>query len=296
MLPGPPRKILLATDLSARCDRALDRAALLATEWNAELLAVHAVERSDDEYANDLEVHVPAWRRSHDARLVAEERLRRDLEQCAVRIHTIVERGEPLDVVLHAIEAHGCGLVVTGVARDATLGHFGLGATVQGLVRRSAVPVLVVRERARRRYSNVVVASDFSPASRHVLRTAAALFPGRTLQVFHAYDTRLAGLVDDPASHDAESREGAAREYRDLIAASDLGDAASRCTLVVERGPPDLLLQQYAYAHDVDVMAVGAQGRSALAQALLGSTAAEVLEAVTCDVLVVRGLPPAASG
>ncbi|HET8698661.1 MAG TPA: universal stress protein [Gammaproteobacteria bacterium] len=289
MLPAPPRKILLATDLSARCDRALDRAALLASEWNAELFAVHAVERSDDAYANDLELHVPAWRRSHDARLVAEERLRRDLEQCAVKIHTIVERGEPLDVVLAAIDTQGCGLVVTGIARDETLGRFGLGTTVHGLVRRSPVPVLVVRERARRRYANVVVASDFSTASRHVLRTAAALFPQRSLQVFHAYDTRLAGLVDDPASHDAESRQGAAREYRDLIAAGDLGDAASRCTLVVERGPPDLLLQQYAYAHDVDVVVVGARGGSALAHVLLGSTAAEVLEAVTCDVLVVRG-------
>lgn len=41
---GPPMRILLATDLSARCDRALDRAAQLAAEWGAELIALKVVE------------------------------------------------------------------------------------------------------------------------------------------------------------------------------------------------------------------------------------------------------------
>ena len=38
-----PRHLLLATDLSARCDRALDRAAQLAREWYADLLAVNVL-------------------------------------------------------------------------------------------------------------------------------------------------------------------------------------------------------------------------------------------------------------
>jgi len=42
-MQGPPKAILLATDLSARCDRALDRAALLASEWQAQLIIVHAL-------------------------------------------------------------------------------------------------------------------------------------------------------------------------------------------------------------------------------------------------------------
>ncbi|MDP2247560.1 MAG: universal stress protein, partial [Nitrosomonadales bacterium] len=41
-----PKRLLLATDMSARCDRALDRAAQLATEWHAELLALNILESS----------------------------------------------------------------------------------------------------------------------------------------------------------------------------------------------------------------------------------------------------------
>lgn len=40
----PPHRILLASDLSSRGDRALDRAAQLAQQWGAELLILHAIE------------------------------------------------------------------------------------------------------------------------------------------------------------------------------------------------------------------------------------------------------------
>ena len=39
-----PHRLLLATDLSARCDRALDRAAQLAEEWQAELVALNVLD------------------------------------------------------------------------------------------------------------------------------------------------------------------------------------------------------------------------------------------------------------
>src|SRR3546814_9493749 len=38
-----PRRMALATDLSHRCDRALDRALLVARAWQAELTVIHAL-------------------------------------------------------------------------------------------------------------------------------------------------------------------------------------------------------------------------------------------------------------
>ena len=40
----PPKRIMLATDLSSRGDRALNRAIQLANTWQAELLIVYALE------------------------------------------------------------------------------------------------------------------------------------------------------------------------------------------------------------------------------------------------------------
>jgi hypothetical protein len=52
-----PKKILLATDLSCRCDRAMDRAVALATEWQAQLVVLHVLQEPAP--VTDL----PSWRR-----------------------------------------------------------------------------------------------------------------------------------------------------------------------------------------------------------------------------------------
>lgn len=71
-------------------------------------------------------------------------------------VTVMVEEGKPIDVILHAAKALDCDLIVTGIARDETLGRFGLGTTVDRLLRRSKVPVLIVKQRARSPYQHIV--------------------------------------------------------------------------------------------------------------------------------------------
>jgi len=42
-----PERIVMATELSARCDRALTRAALLARAWQSELTVAHVVHAAE---------------------------------------------------------------------------------------------------------------------------------------------------------------------------------------------------------------------------------------------------------
>ncbi len=182
----PLRRVLLATDLSARCDRALDRAAALAGIWQAELIAVHALEQPEDLYGEILGRQLPSWGRN-DPAFIAKQQLRHDMMQTGQDFRVIVERGEPVDIILRSCEAQACDLIVTGIARDETLGRFTLGTTVDRLLRSSRVPLLVVKQRVRSPYNKVVVATDFSSSSQYALRAAVALLPHQSLALFHAY-------------------------------------------------------------------------------------------------------------
>ena len=77
---SPPKKILLATDLSARSDRALDRAVQLARQWNSILIVVHALEKPplNPPWWSQLE-ETPSWRRPPDPAKEIEEQIRREL-------------------------------------------------------------------------------------------------------------------------------------------------------------------------------------------------------------------------
>jgi hypothetical protein len=57
---NPPTRLTLATDMSARCDRALARTALLAGAWNAELRVVHAVSAAEASRHERLSGAMPA--------------------------------------------------------------------------------------------------------------------------------------------------------------------------------------------------------------------------------------------
>ena len=77
----------------------------------------------------------------------------------------VVVSGDPLARILETADAYGCSLIVTGTARDETLGRLLLGTTVE-LARQARQPVLVVKNRPRRPYRDVLVATDFSAGSR----------------------------------------------------------------------------------------------------------------------------------
>lgn len=287
-MQGQPRRILLATDLSARCDRAFDRTIFLAAEWKAEVMAVHVLQETDPHLLNEIEA-MPSWRRAPDMRQLAESRIRADLREISPNLAIVIESGDPVEAILRTARAHGCDLIVTGVARNELLGRIALGNTVTRLARRSEMPVLVVRKRGQRRYRQVVVATDFSDSSRHALETAERYFPDQALTLFNAYDAPLSLMTSDPASHRAQFREAAERDGKIFLKTAGLPDRpGGKPELMVEYGDPDRILYEYVMAKDIDLVTVGSHGRSAVFHALIGSVAQSLTENLPCDVLIVR--------
>jgi nucleotide-binding universal stress UspA family protein len=287
------RAVLLATDLSARCDRALDRATLLAQEWNTGLIAVHALEQSQSFYDNELERRLPSWRRSHDAKQIVESQIQRDVMGIVAPFGVVVERSDPAELIARVAAAYKCDVIVTGIARDETLGRFGLGNTVDRLLRRSNPPVLITKGRVRSPYRNILVATDLSQASSSALETVLSLFPDDRLTVFHAYHIPFSGMADNPDRLAEQYGRAADAECEAFLQSIEMNEGRrQRMDRIVEHGNPVELIAQYVQDKGVDLVALGTHGRSRLVRMVLGSTARDILWSLSCDALVV----PAARG
>ena len=57
----------------------------------------------------------------------------------------LVEKGNPVEVILRVAEERGCDMIVMGTHGRGTLADAMLGSTARRVVRRSTIPVLVVR-------------------------------------------------------------------------------------------------------------------------------------------------------
>lgn len=284
-----PRKILLATDLSSRCDRAFDRAVQLAVQWDAMLLVVHALETSGMflEYRHDWDL--PSWRRPPDPARTVRDRIRADLmgEQSQVAVDVHVEAGEPAAVVLDVATQEGCDLIVTGVARDDSFARFLLGDTVDRLIRKSSVPVLIVRGRGSRPYRDVIIATDFSPASGAALESAVSLFPDAHVSLFHCYNIPFAKYIGNESIRE-EFRRMSSEACDKFLKETDLPpERALGIGRIVEHGAPEVLLRQYAVSHHTDLIVVGSHGNNILYDIFIGSTAAKIIDAMPGDVLLV---------
>ncbi|HWL74703.1 MAG TPA: universal stress protein, partial [Burkholderiaceae bacterium] len=105
-MSGPARKILLATDLSARCDRALCRAAMLAWQWQSSLTVLHVVE--DRDLSIPDAAGLPSWRRPSDPLDVARKHLLADVDALPARPTVRIAEGNPIEAILRSADAEKC--------------------------------------------------------------------------------------------------------------------------------------------------------------------------------------------
>jgi nucleotide-binding universal stress UspA family protein len=278
----PPKRILLATDLSARCDRAVARASQLAAEWDATLFVLHVLEKEPPP-------NLPSWQKPQARAKDVAARIAEDFSD-TLPVEVIIEAGSPAKAALKKCAELDCGLIVTGIASEESFGTAVLGSTVDRIVRASPAPVLVVKSPVRKPYSDLVVATDFSEPSRFSLESALHNFPEAKVTLFHAYRVPFAEFLDGESTRE-EFHRLAQGELAEFLEKSGLPpETRARLNCVIEYGAPDTLLGSYIEHHPVDLVVLGTHGRSGLSGLLLGSVAEGLLQLLPLDVLVVR--PP----
>lgn len=278
-----PKNLLLATDLSCRCDRALDRATECAKSWGAHLTALTVVDKAA---ADESRME---WSSTEDPSVRAAKRLRKDTRSPDKAPAVLVRTGEVVDELLDVISGGGMDLVVTGVARNQWFRSITLGSVVDGILRNSTVPTLVVRNRVCGNYRKVVVAGDFSAQTERLLAAALALFPDSEITFFHVFNVPFLGLSDGNKEAVCEqARRDSTAEAKEFLAGIGMLDGhAPFIRIECEHGPAVSALNNYGRRHDIDLVIIGNRGHGLVTELLMGSLSKEILQNTESDVLVI---------
>jgi nucleotide-binding universal stress UspA family protein len=287
--PKRPRKILLATDLSARSDRALDRATQLANQWAAALIIVHALEEQSEAMRSSYRYEdLPSWRRPPSPAVAIEAKIRQDIRETVSDLRVIVTQGDPAKAILEIAGQEHCDLIVVGAARDQGLGRINLGQIVETLIRRAPTSVLVVKTRPSGAYRHILVGTDFTEEARYSLSVAAHLFPDSLFAVMHAFDMPYRLLMTSSQL----SRDFSAMELEEMK--THVNEAVLppqvRTSLVtlIEHGPPEQMIHKYVVEQNADLTVIGTIGRGMFFHLLIGGHAPRIIDATPSDILVVR--------
>ena len=271
-------KILVATDLSIRADRAVARAFDLAGRLGGSVLALHT---TDDSLPEEMAERLRA---DAEARLSRFDAAQKGAGEVANEARAVI--GEPSDVIAETAEREGADLLVLGLHRPRFLADMVRETTMERITRRSPCPVLMVRDPADHPYGTLLAAVDFAPASTDALQLGARLAPGATIKALHVVHvpyhrfTAPAGQSDASAPFLKEARATRERWAADTALPEGMPEVEIR------EGAAESTILQEVSRLGANLLCVGAHGRVGGARALMGSIANDMMRAPPCDLLI----------
>ena len=142
-------------------------------------------------------------------------------------------------------------------------------------------------------FRRILVATDFSAASRPAIRQALALARSEGAELFIVHVLAPPGPVGTDAmlfprvyeELDAAMRQDAEMRLRRLL--RRVRAAGARASALLLRGAADRQILRSARSKRADLLVLGTHGRTGLARMLLGSVATRVIPLAPCPVLTV---------
>ena len=279
------RRLLVATDLSSRAEKAIARAVQLAEEHSGALSVLHILTG-----ASGHETERPGTASQ------IEKDLRRKLEALSLKRTVLasvrVLSGTPFVEIIRQGREEAADLIVVGAHGKDFMKDLLLGTTAEKIVRKGDRSVLVVKQATQSSYRRVVVGVDFSDNSRHALELALRLAPQAEFHAVHVYlgsegMLRGAGVTDEGIlRYQREVAKDARQQMNVFLHTIDRGSKPIRRE--VWNGQARREITKIARGVRADLVAVGTAGRTGIPYILLGSVAEHVMREARCDVLVAR--------
>jgi nucleotide-binding universal stress UspA family protein len=278
-------RLLVATDSSARSDRALRRASLIARKLGASITLVHVVDAEQSERlveadraaTSDLLTETVATLRQGDG----------------IDADWMVKVDDVVGGILSSAGDLAADLIVIGPNRRRLRDIF-IGTTAERLVQQSDFPLLVAVESPTADYRKTLLAIDFDEASRSVGRKALAMgiFDHTDVVVMHAFDAPAQGMMRRAMMHSEEiddyiESEGSVAADRLEQLRDELGLPRTEHSVVALTGGPARTILQSAQSEGCDLILLGATQRRGLERALVGSVTADVIRDAHRDILIV---------
>jgi len=235
-------------------------------------------------------------------------RLAGERDGMEVAVESEVIEGQAAEEICHWARDHGVGLTVvcTHGARGET--EWPLASTARKLVEGAPGSVLLVpaagpRQAHVARYRRILVPVDGSPRAESVIPLATRIAASQGAELLLAHVVPVPEVIEtgplDSETLDLRERlvrrnERVANEYLDRLRAQLAGSEVSVRTLVLRGGDARGRVARLIDDEAIDLVILSAHGRTARADASLGSVAAHLVAHAKAPLLIVRRRPAAA--
>lgn len=266
------KTIIVPVDFSEYSEYALNAAAILAREHNAEILVLHMLElysvhaygeeTKKDQFEKDL-FYTKLAEKKFD------EFLKKDYLE-GITITPIIRSFKVFKELGEVAVAKNADLIVMGSKGSSGLSEFFIGSNTEKVVRHSDIPVLVIKNRpVDWKVKKVVFATDFSEEATPSFLRAMKLLDSMNAEVQILYVN-----VPGEGFRATDEMEWAVENF--LQDAEGSLDRLSSVHYIADKSAEKGILK-YAKKVDADIVAVTTHGRTGLARFFEGSISEDLV-------------------
>lgn len=283
-------RILFPTDGSDAATAALGYALDVAAAHDATLHVLNVADTTRDSLTRIGDEVVDVLER--EGREIVDAAAERARDR-GVPVVADVLQGDPGETILEYADAADVDLVVMPTHGRKGLHRVLLGSVTERVCNASDVPVVTVNPAEDRalRYPprDVLVPLDGSEGSNRALAEgiAVAEATGASLHVLHVVETASLGFDVRSAVGD-EKLEQRATEIVEAAVETASSSSVEVLTDTVAYGEPYREILSHVRDHDVDLVAIGAQGQTRFHRYVVGGVTAKIIRTSPAPVLMVR--------
>jgi nucleotide-binding universal stress UspA family protein len=155
------KHILYATDFSENAEYACSYAKSVADQYNAEITLLHVIkeelpdfmifdagmDRTSKEVSNRLTMQ-KELDKEQKAQIIS--RIEEEYSEKTGIKRYIIEKGNPVKIIIKTVEEEACDLIVMGFKGRSTFEDFLMGDTIRHVISKVKIPVLVVQNQSKK--------------------------------------------------------------------------------------------------------------------------------------------------
>lgn len=284
------QRILVAIDVYANPDDVLKRAFMLAEENDAELYIVQAVRVplfSLPDYfgSKDVTINIKGIKKE------IHQKIKSLNVSSSVPYHLFVKEGNPDDIILYESKLIQAEMIIIGANTKFKGKKKKFGTTAQKVAHQSHIPVLIVKNKAKRDYQKILAPTDFARQSKQSILFVQNICPSANISLVNSYEAFFATGIYTAGDYtleniDIEMYNKAAKtasQNNIKVLKKELGIRKSK-VIDGDLNSKESLIK-YIDKGTYDLVVLGSRGTSG-AMALLGSVAYTLLQEVSTDILV----------
>ncbi len=277
------KRIIVGIDIFLQSDNVLKRALMVAKQNKAKLVIVNAVETpwfSVPNYFGGKEIAID----TEGITKKIEKKIKAFNKEYKVPYSIFVREGDADDILLYEAKLLKADMIVIG-ANTKNKKKF-LGTTAEKVAHQSHLPILIVKNRVKNAYQNMVAPTDFQTQSKQGILFAKNIFPAAKVNA--VYSTEVI-YVEGPytvvgrdfVEYNKVAKAIAKKNLKNLM--KDL--SIKKGEIIDGEANSKEVLLNYINKGSYDLVVVGSRGTAGF-NALLGSMASSILRETSIDVLV----------